>query len=144
MVRYQNLTRKPELFRGPLSPGPGAMYPLNPPLAGPSHGPIYGGIGGRMGPGLPYPLEAILEFCSTKHVAVRIHLYVKIDHWFAMFEANCGVLRIFRDKMHFKLPKLDGFFQLMLLLYLANLRVHLLTSYYVVKDTSAIEDATQF
>ena len=29
MVRYQNLTRKPELLRGP-----GTMYPLNPPLAG--------------------------------------------------------------------------------------------------------------
>ena len=28
MVRYQNLTRKPELFRAPL--GPGTMYPLNP------------------------------------------------------------------------------------------------------------------
>ena len=32
MVRYQNLMRKPELFRGPLSPGPprpgpGTMYP---------------------------------------------------------------------------------------------------------------------
>ena len=37
MVRYQNLTRKPELFRPPppLGPGPGTMYPLNPPLAGP-------------------------------------------------------------------------------------------------------------
>ena len=35
MVRYQNLTRKPELFRAPLGPGPGTMYPLNPPLAGP-------------------------------------------------------------------------------------------------------------
>ena len=34
MVRYQNLTRKPELFRAPLSSGPGTMYPLNPPLAG--------------------------------------------------------------------------------------------------------------
>ena len=33
MVRYQNLTRKPELFRAPL--GPGTMYHLNPPLAGP-------------------------------------------------------------------------------------------------------------
>ena len=33
MVRYQNLTWKPELFRGPLSSGPlgpGTMYPLNP------------------------------------------------------------------------------------------------------------------
>ena len=28
MVPYQNLTRKPELFRAPL--GPGTMYPLNP------------------------------------------------------------------------------------------------------------------
>ena len=35
MVRYQNLTRKPELFRAPLGPGPGTMYP---PLAGPAHG----------------------------------------------------------------------------------------------------------
>ena len=35
MVRYQNLTRKPALFRAPLGPGPGTMYPLNPPLAGP-------------------------------------------------------------------------------------------------------------
>ena len=35
MVRYENLTRKPELFRAPLGPGPGTMYPLNPPLAGP-------------------------------------------------------------------------------------------------------------
>ena len=35
MVRYQNLTRKPELFRAPLGPDPGTMYPLNPPLAGP-------------------------------------------------------------------------------------------------------------
>ena len=35
MVRYQNLTRKPELFRAPLGQGPGTMYPLNPPLAGP-------------------------------------------------------------------------------------------------------------
>ena len=33
MVRYQNLKRKPELFRAPL--GPGTMYPLNSPLAGP-------------------------------------------------------------------------------------------------------------
>ena len=30
MVRYQNLMPKPELFRGPLGPGPGMMYPLNP------------------------------------------------------------------------------------------------------------------
>ena len=36
MVRYQNLTRKPELFRAPLGPGPGTMYPLNHPLAGPA------------------------------------------------------------------------------------------------------------
>ena len=28
MVRYQKLTRKPELFRAPL--GTGTMYPLNP------------------------------------------------------------------------------------------------------------------
>ena len=35
IVRYQNLTRKPELFWAPLGPGPGTMYPLNPPLAGP-------------------------------------------------------------------------------------------------------------
>ena len=40
MVQYQNLTRKPELFRAPcarapLGPGPGTMYPLNTPLAGP-------------------------------------------------------------------------------------------------------------
>ena len=31
MVRYQNLTRKPELFRAPLGPGPGTMYPPEPP-----------------------------------------------------------------------------------------------------------------
>ena len=42
MVRYQSLTRKPELFRAlwaraPLGPGPGTMYPLNPPLAGPGY-----------------------------------------------------------------------------------------------------------
>ena len=37
MVRYQNLTRKPELFRAPLGPGPGTMYPLNPPLVGPAY-----------------------------------------------------------------------------------------------------------
>ena len=42
MVRYQNLTRKPELFRAswpwaPLGPGPGTMYPLNLPLAGPGY-----------------------------------------------------------------------------------------------------------
>ena len=35
MVRYQNLTRKPELFRAMgarvhLDPGSGTMYPLNP------------------------------------------------------------------------------------------------------------------
>ena len=35
MVRHQNLTRKPELFRAPcarapLGPGLGTMYPLNP------------------------------------------------------------------------------------------------------------------
>ena len=30
MEQYQNLTRKPELFRAPLGPGPGTMYPLNP------------------------------------------------------------------------------------------------------------------
>ena len=40
MVRYQNLTRKPELFwapwaRAPLGPSQGMMYPLNPPLTGP-------------------------------------------------------------------------------------------------------------
>ena len=35
MVQNQNLTLKPELFRAPLGPGPGTMYPLNPPLAGP-------------------------------------------------------------------------------------------------------------
>ena len=35
MVRYQNLTRKPELARAPLGPVPGTMHPLNPPLAGP-------------------------------------------------------------------------------------------------------------
>ena len=35
MVRYQSLTRKPELFRAPLGLGPGTMYPLNPLLAGP-------------------------------------------------------------------------------------------------------------
>ena len=38
-MQYQNLTRKPELFRAPLGPGPGAMYPLNPPLAGPAYSP---------------------------------------------------------------------------------------------------------
>ena len=42
MVRYENLTQKPELFRAPwardpLGPGPGTMYPLNPPLAGPGY-----------------------------------------------------------------------------------------------------------
>ena len=37
MVRYQNLTWKSELFRAPLGPGPGTMYPVNPPLAGPDH-----------------------------------------------------------------------------------------------------------
>ena len=37
MVRYQNLTQKPELFRAPLGLGPGTMYPLDPPLAGPAH-----------------------------------------------------------------------------------------------------------
>ena len=39
MVRYQNLTRKPELFRAPSARaplGPGTVYPLNPPLAGPA------------------------------------------------------------------------------------------------------------
>ena len=35
IVRYRNLTRKPELFRAPkarapLGPGPGTMYPLKP------------------------------------------------------------------------------------------------------------------
>ena len=35
MMRYQNLTQKPELFRAPL--GPDMMYPLNPPLTGPAH-----------------------------------------------------------------------------------------------------------
>ena len=35
MVQYQNLTQKPELFRALIGPGPGTMYPLNPPLAGP-------------------------------------------------------------------------------------------------------------
>ena len=29
MVRYQNLTRKRKLFRAPLGPDPGTMYPLN-------------------------------------------------------------------------------------------------------------------
>ena len=33
MVRYQDLTRKPKLFRARLGPGP--VYPLNPPVAGP-------------------------------------------------------------------------------------------------------------
>ena len=33
----QNLTRQPQLFRAPLDPGPGTMYPLNPPLAGPAY-----------------------------------------------------------------------------------------------------------
>ena len=36
MVRYQNLTRKPELLQSPLCPGLGTMYPLNPPLEGPA------------------------------------------------------------------------------------------------------------
>ena len=38
MVRYQSLTRKPELFRAPWARAPlvpSMMYPLNPPLAGP-------------------------------------------------------------------------------------------------------------
>ena len=39
MERYQNLTRKPELFWAPLDPGPGMMYPLNPPLAGAGYSP---------------------------------------------------------------------------------------------------------
>ena len=31
LVRYQNLTQKPELFRAPpLGPGPGTMYPSDP------------------------------------------------------------------------------------------------------------------
>ena len=47
MERYQNLTRKPELFRAPLGPGPGTMYPLNPPFAGPVH----------VRPGGPGPLD---------------------------------------------------------------------------------------
>ena len=29
------LTWEPKLFRAPLGPGPGTMYPLNPPLVGP-------------------------------------------------------------------------------------------------------------
>ena len=37
-----------------------------------------------------------------------------------MLEANFGALRIFSGKMHSKLLKLYGFFQLMWLLYLAN------------------------
>ena len=37
MLWYQNLTRKPKLFRALLGPGPGTMYPLNPLLAGPSY-----------------------------------------------------------------------------------------------------------
>ena len=37
----QNLTREPQLFRAPLArapldPGPGTMYPLNPPLVDPA------------------------------------------------------------------------------------------------------------
>ena len=36
VVRYQNLTRKPELFRVPLGPVPGTMYPPNPRLADPA------------------------------------------------------------------------------------------------------------
>ena len=45
MVPYQNLTRKPVLFRAPWArappgPGPGTMYPLNPPLAGPVCGTV--------------------------------------------------------------------------------------------------------
>ena len=38
MVRYQNLTWEPDLLRAPWARaplGPGTMYPLNPPLAGP-------------------------------------------------------------------------------------------------------------
>ena len=30
-----DLARQSQLFRAPLAPGPGTMYPLNPPLAGP-------------------------------------------------------------------------------------------------------------
>ena len=37
MVRYQNLTQKPELFRAPPRPGPGYDVPSGPPLAGPAH-----------------------------------------------------------------------------------------------------------
>ena len=33
----QNLTRQSELFRAPPCPGPGTMYPLNPPLVGPGY-----------------------------------------------------------------------------------------------------------
>ena len=33
----QNLTRQPQLFWAPLDPGPGTMYPLNPPPAGPGY-----------------------------------------------------------------------------------------------------------
>ena len=33
----QNLTRQPELSRAPPCPGPGTMYPLNPPLVGPGY-----------------------------------------------------------------------------------------------------------
>ena len=37
MVQNQNLLmRKPEFIWAPLNPGPGTMYPLNPPLAGPA------------------------------------------------------------------------------------------------------------
>ena len=33
----QNLMRQPQLLRAPLNPGPGTMYPLNPPLVGPDY-----------------------------------------------------------------------------------------------------------
>ena len=33
----KNLTRGPELFRAPQDPGPGTMYPLNPPFVGPAY-----------------------------------------------------------------------------------------------------------
>ena len=60
MVRYQNLTRKPELFRAPL--GPGTMYPLNPPLAGPGHD----------SPGLPVATALSRPMVSVQRLQFRV------------------------------------------------------------------------
>ena len=67
MVRNQNLTRKPELFRAPLGLGPGTMYLLNPPLAGPgchSKIVIYGA--GRLSP-LATPLLYLFTYLIQLH-----------------------------------------------------------------------------